>query len=65
MTYLPLIDRQQILVERGGSAARVTKKAPGTLGTFKGHGVGNPRERVSGQFTSLVNCGEQVNPLIH
>ncbi|EJN31756.1 hypothetical protein PMI35_01245 [Pseudomonas sp. GM78] len=36
-------------------------KSPGTLGLFGGYGVGNPRESVSGQFTSLVNWGEQVN----
>lgn len=47
-----------MLVERGGSAARATENAPGTLGTFEGHGVGNPREGVSGQFTSLVNWSE-------
>lgn len=37
-------------------------KSPGTLGLFEGYGVANPQETVSGQFTSLVNWGEQVNP---
>jgi hypothetical protein len=36
-------------------------KSPGTLGLFGGYGVGNPRDFVSGRFTSLVNCGELVN----
>jgi hypothetical protein len=34
---------------------------PGTLGLSEGYGVGNPRDFVSGRFTSLVNCGELVN----
>jgi hypothetical protein len=37
------------------------QKDGGTLGLSEGYGVGNPRESVSGQFTSLVNWGEQVN----
>jgi len=41
--------------------ALVFGKMPGTLGLSGGYGVGNPRESVSGQFTSLVNWGEQVN----
>jgi len=35
----------------------------GTLGNYREHGTGNPRFCVSGWFTSLVNCGELVNPL--
>lgn len=35
----------------------------GTLLIWPGYGAGNPRFFVSGQFTSLVNCGELVNPL--
>jgi len=35
----------------------------GTLAIWPGYGAGNPRFFVSGQFTSLVNCGELVNPL--
>lgn len=35
----------------------------GTLATWPGYGTGNPRLFVSGRFTSLVNCGELVNPL--
>ena len=42
--------------------ARAAEKSPGTLGLSEGYGVANPRESVSGQFTSLVNWGEQVNP---
>jgi hypothetical protein len=38
-------------------------RSPGTLGFSRRYGVGNPRESVSGQFTSLVNWGEQVNSL--
>lgn len=30
------------------------RKPPGTLGTFKGHGVGNPRDLVSGRPASLL-----------
>ncbi|SMF59004.1 hypothetical protein SAMN02745962_04910 [Pseudomonas sp. LAIL14HWK12:I11] len=37
---------------------------PGTLAIWPGYGAGNPRFFVSGWFTSLVNCGELVNPLI-
>lgn len=36
---------------------------PGTLAIWPGYGAGNPRFFVSGWFTSLVNCGELVNPL--
>lgn len=36
---------------------------PGTLVIWPEYGAGNPRLFVSGQFTSLVNCGELVNPL--
>lgn len=36
---------------------------PGTLAIWPGYGTGNPRLFVSGRFTSLVNCGELVNPL--
>lgn len=36
---------------------------PGTLVIWLGYGAGNPRFFVSGQFTSLVNCGELVNHL--
>ncbi|CAI8872480.1 hypothetical protein EMIT0P260_30418 [Pseudomonas sp. IT-P260] len=54
MTSLPLTDRPLMLVERGGSAAQATEKSPGTLRTFKGHGVGNPRDRVSGMSASLL-----------
>ncbi|SDU40584.1 hypothetical protein SAMN04490196_1961 [Pseudomonas moraviensis] len=43
-----------MLVERSGSAAQATEKSPGTLRTFEGHGVGNPRDRVSGRSTSLL-----------
>lgn len=35
----------------------------GTLTVWLWYGTGNPRFFVSGQFTSLVNCGELVNPL--
>lgn len=35
----------------------------GTLAIWQGYGTGNPRFFVSGRFTSLVNCGELVNPL--
>jgi len=34
----------------------------GTLAIWQGYGTGNPRFFVSGWFTSLVNCGELVNP---
>lgn len=34
---------------------------PGTLAIFARYGVGNPRDFVSGRFTSLVNCSELVN----
>lgn len=40
-----------------------TWQGPGTLATWLGYGAGNPRFFVSGRFTSLVNCGELVNPL--
>lgn len=33
--------------------------APGTLGTFRGHGIANPRESVSGRVVSLL----KFNPL--
>lgn len=36
---------------------------PGTLAKWPEYGTGNPRFFVSGQFTSLVNCGELVNHL--
>ena len=42
------------------SAAQVGR---GTLTVWPGYGAGNPRFFVSGRFTSLVNCGELVNPL--
>jgi hypothetical protein len=35
----------------------------GTLAISPGYGAGNPRFFASGQCTSLVNCGELVNPL--
>lgn len=35
----------------------------GTLANIAGYGAGNPRDFVSGRFTSLVNCGERVNSL--
>jgi hypothetical protein len=34
---------------------RASLKPPGTLGLFRGYGVGNPRVCVSRRFTSLVN----------
>lgn len=33
---------------------RLSGDAPGPLGTFKEHGVGNPRDLVSGSFPSLL-----------
>ena len=36
------------------NVSRMTQKAPGTLRTFKGHGVGNLRDRVSGRPASLL-----------
>lgn len=36
---------------------------PGTLAIWPVYGTGNPRFFVSEWFTSLVNCGELVNPL--
>ncbi len=42
------------------SAAQVWR---GTLAIWPEYGAGNPRFFASGQFTSLVNCGELVNPL--
>lgn len=39
------------------------RQGPGTLAKIGGYGTGNPRFFVSGRFTSLVNCGELVNPL--
>lgn len=39
------------------------RRETGTLATRLGYGTGNPRFFVSGRFTSLVNCGELVNPL--
>ncbi|MDR6713496.1 hypothetical protein J2W83_003104 [Pseudomonas hunanensis] len=34
----------------------------GTLAIWPVYGAGNPRFCVSDWFTSLVNCGELVNP---
>lgn len=39
------------------------ERCQGTLATWVEYGAGNPRFFVSGRFTSLVNCGELVNPL--
>lgn len=36
-------------------------KGAGTLANIAGYGTGNPRDFVSGRFTSLVNCSELVN----
>jgi len=47
-------------------ARSLTRPVPpvgaGTLAIWPGYGTGNPRFCVSGWFTSLVNCGELVNP---
>lgn len=39
----------------------LTSRRAGTLAVFAQYGAGNPRDFVSGRFTSLVNCGELVN----
>ncbi len=41
----------------------VAPAGQGTLVKPTEYGTGNPRFFVSGRFTSLVNCGELVNPL--
>lgn len=46
-----------------GKIWRCSGLGPGTLAFWQGYGAGNPRLFVSGRFTSLVNCGELVNPL--
>ncbi len=47
----------------GGVICPGAREGRGTLSNFAGYGAGNPRFFVSGRFTSLVNCGELVNPL--